>query len=192
MIINLIDFSNNIKSVYHKEFSGDIINSIEGNRTIIPFTVLNDKKNIMDNRRFIEDLKLLISSRFENDIELFARTVGVTPEQLHLFLLEKGDPPKAICGELEKNKEPKKCGNIQIGDKVIEINNSGDGMTNNFEGILKGSQLDLIKSIKEENSTLHKLIKGKDELLKDKDELLSEKDKLISALQETIELLKNK
>lgn len=172
MVINLID--NSINTNYKGRFEQITTNiKQEVDRTNFYNIVLDMKKEHMDdNRLFIENLRLLIVSRFENDIELFARSIGTTPEQIQNFLEEGGDPPRTICGELEKNKETKKGDNIQIGDKVIEINSSGDGMTNNFEGILKGSQIELIKRMKMEIADLKKIMKEKDRLIDLQDEMI--------------------
>lgn len=173
MVINLID--NSIKASYKGRFEQITTNiKQEMDRTNSSNIVLDMKKQHMDdNRLYKEDLRLLIFSRFENDIELFASTIGVPPEQIQKFLDGRNDPPRALCGELEdKNRETKKGDNIQIGDKVIEINSSGDGMTNNFEGILKGSQTELIKRMKMEIADLKKIMKEKDRLIDLQNEMI--------------------
>lgn len=169
-LINFTDLSNNVGSSYQGDFN-DVFTTInEVAKTKSLNTVLDEEKN-MDNKQFIENFKFLLQN---NDIELIDVLVraGVPEDKIQHIL--------SSLSKLDENEVDVKGGNamkgesVQIGDKFVEIINSGDGVTNNYANLL--DNIGLVKELKTKVVDLNRLLKDKDDL--------------IAAQKETIELLR--
>lgn len=165
--------SSSISTTSHGDHN-DITTTISADQTNCTPELLDMKSYNMDNKRTLEDFKLLLSGRFNNDLELMARSLGLPSDQIRSILLENG-----ISEEVDKRLNECGCKNgdyFQFGNRV-EINNSGDGYQQSFADILE-SDNEVIKKLKADNAHLKKIAK--------------EKDELIASLRDTIEILKNK
>lgn len=175
MLINLIDYSKVFNSTNKGIFNDKVENNaLNADRTKSLLSLLDKEKNIMeDSSKFIIDLKTLLSSCYHNDVELLARSINISSEQINDCLAGKTHPIPELIKEVERRKNSPGSGGdyIQIGDK-IEINNSGEGFTNNYDGMMKGYENDIIKELKMEVSELHKMIKEKDKLIAEKERLI--------------------
>lgn len=169
MNLTLIDLSNNVKTEFNGQFANvtsRTINSV--GKTNFSGKMLDEENMNMDNKQLIEKFDSLLGNN--NAIEDLARNTGVTVDKIQTILSGLINLPVKFN---EKRGNIMNGESIQIGDRV-EINNSGDGLTNNYAGMWDnhGST----KELKTRISDLQKLLK--------------EKDELIAAQKETIELLK--
>lgn len=164
MGLNLIDLSKRHGIYYYGNFN-DV--------TTCVYPELLPTENSMNNNQLIEDLKQMLSTRFDNNVESLAKAIGVPTEQVLQYLEGRISVPADVTEKMIRFK-PRPCGEyIQIGDR-IEIHNAGDGATHNYAGMT--GKADLVKKQEVEIAQLKKENR--------------EKDELIAALKETIELLK--
>lgn len=172
-MINFI-LSSSINTDYSGQFN-DVATTISANRTNQASNLFGIENNCMTNKQVIDNLNVLLSNRFNNDVGSMAHALGIPIDIMRNLLLGNIDIPQEIIKRLDDYNA--KGDYFQFGDR-IEINNSGDGYTQSFSDLTKSNDDDYIKKLKIENSDLKKMLKDKDEL--------------ISALKETIELLKKK
>ena len=133
-------------------------------------TLLRRKKKRMDDN-ILEELRSLIKTRFGNDIDKFADCVGKSTEEILSFLNGETDiPPELFEDYIDC--ASKGAGSIQIGDKYVEIYNRGNYMTNNYAGLMKGAQIEIIKKIKAENAKLKEELKEQKELIESQKEII--------------------
>lgn len=172
MNLNLVDLSNSIKTEYIGQFN-DIISRTfnKMGETNIKEKMLDKEKEYMYNTELIKELKILLENKESNIIGDLAKETGVTEDKILNILSCLANAPV----EISEKRENVMRESLQIGDKV-EINYSGDGLTNNYEGLLSGHGT--IRELRSKISDLQKL--------------LNEKDELIKSLKETIELLKKR
>lgn len=175
MMLNLMDFSS-INTNYRGDF----------NNVTTDITV---ERKIMGNKRFIEDLRTLIRSRFDNNIEFLSSEVGVPVDMINNILDGKVDPQRGLIESIDKITNSRQEDIIQYGNK-IEI--CGSGNTNNFEGGFIGTNNEENRELKIKVADQDRMLKEKDRMLDEKDQMLDEKDELIKTLKEMLEMLKNK
>ena len=149
-------------------------------------SLLYIKNKIMDDSKFIEELRSLLSSKFNNDINKLAKCVGRPESDIRDFIDGKKDIPSDFFEDLANCISKKHGDNIQFGDKYIEVNNSGIGYTNNYEGMMKDAQVDIIKKMKLEILELKKSSKEKDEVIKSYEDIIKSKDETIKSKDEVI------
>lgn len=182
----------NLSTSYRSSISGVFHEKVETNNRNIQRTnqdvrALNLKKETMDNNRFIDELKSLLQSRFNNDIDKLAKCLGRPANDVSDFMNGLTDIPPGFIEDLTKCLSKNSGGErVQFGDKYVEINNTGDGYTNYFDGMMKGAQIDIIKKMKLEMSELKKIIKSKEETIKSYEEMMKSKDELIEILKEQL------
>lgn len=180
MVISILDLSKAFNSTNKGVFNSSVEtnnNAVEKNNSLLG--ALNTEKITMDINS-IDKLRALIQSQFNNDIDCFAESIGKSVKEIMDMLNGNSEIPPNLFDDA-KNSFVRSGDNIQFGDtiKYIEINNSGSGYINNYDGMMKGSQSDIIKKQKTEIAALHKI-------LKDKDELLAAKEEVIGMLKEQL------
>lgn len=187
MALNLNLTLNNVRANYRGKFE-NVSTNFQIDKTNLSRKVLEIKKPM---NRVAEDLKILLQARFNNDIGLLARSIGIPPELINDIISGATFAPPEILKEIEKY-SISKSSDIQIGDRV-EITNLGN---NNSNEVLSGKK-DNVRDLKAKVSDLEKRLKDKDKMLEDKDEMLEDKDvvikvkdQLIASLNETIKLLR--
>lgn len=164
MIMNLIDISN--KTSYQGEFSGDIMTSSkhDTNRTNLGCSMLDIESKNMNQKQLIEILR----TQFNGNVELLARQSGCNVDNIYKMLAGDFDSSEWLSNG---DKKIDQVGDsIQLGDKYVEIINSGDGVTNNYAGLL--NNLGIIREQKMKISDLQKLIKEKDEVIATQKEMI--------------------
>lgn len=168
MNLNLVDLSNNVEANYQGKFN-DVFTTInEAGRTLLNKNVL-DREKIMNNRQLIEKIKLLKNE----DIEQLAKCTNISVSIIQNIFSSLEDLDVNIKENVMKGEKGE---NVQIGEQFVEINNLGDGVTNNYAGLLENAGL--IKDLKMKIVNLENALK--------------EKEDLIASMKETIELLKKK
>lgn len=171
MNLNLIDNSGCIH--YSGNFSEVMTDIKNCDRTKHYIPLLDMKKFIMSDEQTLKELKSVLSTRFNNSIEMLATAVGLPVDQVNRILSGEVPIPVDLLNKLRQEDRTDKCDYIQIGDR-FEFHYSGDGVTNNYAGLVGNAASSRRKDT--EISWLKREIK--------------EKDELIAALKETIELLK--
>lgn len=169
-LISFTDLSNNVGSNYLGDFN-DVFTTINEVAKTKSLPTMLDKEMNMDNKQFIDNFKFLLQNNETELIDVLARA-GVMEDKIQNILssLNKID----ISDFNVKGGNTMKGESVQIGDKFVEIVNSGDGVTNNYANLL--DNIGLVKELKTRVVDLQRLLK--------------EKDETIAALKETNELLK--
>lgn len=158
MMLNLLTL-NDVRANYNGEFN-NVLTDINFAATNTSIEVLDVKNKFMS--KFSDELKSILRSRFNNDIEAFAESLGLTTDQVSNLLLIGASESPSDSARIAENVSGD---NIQIGDK-IEIN-TGDG-NNDFSGILN----ETIKSQKNKIAYLEDLLKEKDEVIATQKEMI--------------------
>ena len=117
------------------------------------------------NDKIVDELRSYIQAKFGNDIERFAACVGRPAEEIRSFLDGSSDIPPGFFENYLNCASEGGARRVQIGDTNVEIVNKGDGMTNNYAGLLKGVQAGTVKELKKENAELKRQIKDLKELV---------------------------
>lgn len=164
MGLNLIDLSNRSSICYYGNFNNVTTYDDQG---LLP------TENSMNNNQLIEDLKQMLLTRFDNNVESLAKAIGVPTEQVIQYLEGQLTVPNDVTEKITRFTRRHSGEYIQIGDR-IEIHNAGDGATHNYAGLL--GKAGPLKKLKD------KIVRLKKEM--------KEKDELIAALKEANELLK--
>lgn len=171
MNLNLIDNSSN---VYYSGNFNEVVTDIKACDRTKPYNpLLNMKEFIMSDEQTLKELKSVLSTRYNNSVEMLANAVGLPVDQVNRILSGEVPIPVDLLNKLRHEDRTSKGDYFQIGDR-FEFYYSGDGVTNNYAGLLDSVGM----------------ARKKDEKISQLEREIKENHKMIADLKKTIEALK--